>query len=190
MGASAHSRPSTEPSSRYALPSLPCLPCPAFPALLLCCPAPLLPCPCTMLVLLFSFLRGLAVLQCRNVVGVTHACAAATCCRLMSLPSSTVVCSVPGQSKVIDNVNFRNFLELVPEVRELIADFYARWAPPALHHTPSSACSPCFPLPLPPPPIQYSTPPTVYNGQCRVYCLLYTAYCNNGNNSRVRWGSY
>lgn len=30
------------------------------------------------------------------------------------------------QSKVIDNVNFRNFLELVPEVRELINDFYSR----------------------------------------------------------------
>lgn len=30
------------------------------------------------------------------------------------------------QSKVIDNINFRNFLELVPEVRELIHDFYAR----------------------------------------------------------------
>eukprot|EP00252_Welwitschia_mirabilis_P017230 TRINITY_DN38206_c0_g1_i1.p1 TRINITY_DN38206_c0_g1~~TRINITY_DN38206_c0_g1_i1.p1 ORF type:complete len:440 (-),score=62.48 TRINITY_DN38206_c0_g1_i1:314-1633(-) len=29
------------------------------------------------------------------------------------------------KSKVIDNVNFRNFLELVPEVRELIHDFYA-----------------------------------------------------------------
>ncbi|XP_051132849.1 COP9 signalosome complex subunit 1-like [Andrographis paniculata] len=28
------------------------------------------------------------------------------------------------KSKVIDNVNFRNFLELVPEVRELINDFY------------------------------------------------------------------
>jgi len=30
------------------------------------------------------------------------------------------------QSKVIDNSNFRNFLELVPEVRELINDFYSR----------------------------------------------------------------
>jgi hypothetical protein len=30
------------------------------------------------------------------------------------------------QSKVIDNYNFRNFLELVPEVRELVNDFYAR----------------------------------------------------------------
>ncbi|KAK6918428.1 Proteasome component (PCI) domain [Dillenia turbinata] len=29
------------------------------------------------------------------------------------------------QTKVIDNVNFRNFLELVPEVRELIHDFYS-----------------------------------------------------------------
>ncbi|KAM4094572.1 hypothetical protein ACB094_06G205400 [Castanea mollissima] len=29
------------------------------------------------------------------------------------------------KSKVIDNVNFRNFLELVPEVRELINDFYS-----------------------------------------------------------------
>ncbi|XP_065028856.1 COP9 signalosome complex subunit 1 isoform X1 [Musa acuminata AAA Group] len=29
------------------------------------------------------------------------------------------------QNKVIDNINFRNFLELVPEVRELINDFYA-----------------------------------------------------------------
>ncbi|KAE9460071.1 hypothetical protein RHGRI_019146 [Rhododendron griersonianum] len=28
-------------------------------------------------------------------------------------------------SKVIDNLNFRNFLELVPEVRELIHDFYS-----------------------------------------------------------------
>jgi hypothetical protein len=30
------------------------------------------------------------------------------------------------QSKVIDNHNFRDFLELVPEVRELVNDFYAR----------------------------------------------------------------
>ncbi|KAH9732849.1 COP9 signalosome complex subunit 1 [Citrus sinensis] len=30
-----------------------------------------------------------------------------------------------NESKVIDNVNFRNFLELVPEVRELINDFYS-----------------------------------------------------------------
>ncbi|KQJ97504.1 hypothetical protein BRADI_3g31500v3 [Brachypodium distachyon] len=30
------------------------------------------------------------------------------------------------KSKVIDNYNFRNFLELVPEVRELVHDFYAR----------------------------------------------------------------
>ncbi|ONK73383.1 uncharacterized protein A4U43_C04F30890 [Asparagus officinalis] len=30
------------------------------------------------------------------------------------------------KNKVIDNINFRNFLELVPEVRELINDFYAR----------------------------------------------------------------
>ncbi|KAG5538470.1 hypothetical protein RHGRI_019146 [Rhododendron griersonianum] len=30
-------------------------------------------------------------------------------------------------SKVIDNLNFRNFLELVPEVRELIHDFYSRY---------------------------------------------------------------
>ncbi|CAM6052231.1 unnamed protein product [Sphagnum compactum] len=29
------------------------------------------------------------------------------------------------KSKVIDNINFRNFLELMPEVRELIHDFYA-----------------------------------------------------------------
>ncbi|OAY64372.1 COP9 signalosome complex subunit 1 [Ananas comosus] len=29
------------------------------------------------------------------------------------------------KKKVIDNINFRNFLELVPEVRELINDFYA-----------------------------------------------------------------
>lgn len=29
------------------------------------------------------------------------------------------------KSKVIDNLNFRNFLELVPEVRELIQDFYS-----------------------------------------------------------------
>ncbi|RYR15171.1 hypothetical protein HN51_067096 [Arachis hypogaea] len=29
------------------------------------------------------------------------------------------------QAKVIDNINFRNFLELVPEVRELINDFYS-----------------------------------------------------------------
>ncbi|MCO5594289.1 hypothetical protein L7F22_048318 [Adiantum nelumboides] len=29
------------------------------------------------------------------------------------------------KSKVIDNINFKNFLELVPEVRELIHDFYA-----------------------------------------------------------------
>ncbi|KAF7137900.1 hypothetical protein RHSIM_Rhsim07G0020500 [Rhododendron simsii] len=33
-------------------------------------------------------------------------------------------------SKVIDNLNFRNFLELVPEVRELIHDFYSRGAGP------------------------------------------------------------
>ncbi|KAL6494037.1 COP9/signalosome complex subunit Csn1 [Orobanche gracilis] len=31
---------------------------------------------------------------------------------------------VMSQSKVIDNINFRNFLELVPEVRELINDFH------------------------------------------------------------------
>ena len=30
------------------------------------------------------------------------------------------------QNKVIDNLNFRNFLELVPEIRELINDFYSR----------------------------------------------------------------
>ncbi|KAL0913127.1 hypothetical protein M5K25_016561 [Dendrobium thyrsiflorum] len=30
------------------------------------------------------------------------------------------------KNKVIDNISFRNFLELVPEVRELINDFYAR----------------------------------------------------------------
>ncbi|KAE9605448.1 putative proteasome component (PCI) domain-containing protein [Lupinus albus] len=29
------------------------------------------------------------------------------------------------KSKVIDNINFRNFLELVPEVRELVNDFYS-----------------------------------------------------------------
>ncbi|CAK9145756.1 unnamed protein product [Ilex paraguariensis] len=29
------------------------------------------------------------------------------------------------KAKVIDNINFRNFLELVPEVRELISDFYS-----------------------------------------------------------------
>eukprot|EP00245_Coleochaete_scutata_P005782 TRINITY_DN19649_c0_g1_i1.p1 TRINITY_DN19649_c0_g1~~TRINITY_DN19649_c0_g1_i1.p1 ORF type:complete len:435 (-),score=92.43 TRINITY_DN19649_c0_g1_i1:295-1599(-) len=29
------------------------------------------------------------------------------------------------RAKVIDNINFRNFLEMVPEVRELISDFYA-----------------------------------------------------------------
>ncbi|KAJ9171330.1 hypothetical protein P3X46_014715 [Hevea brasiliensis] len=29
------------------------------------------------------------------------------------------------KNKVIDNLNFRNFLELVPEVRELIHDFYS-----------------------------------------------------------------
>ncbi|MCO5576318.1 hypothetical protein L7F22_030127 [Adiantum nelumboides] len=33
------------------------------------------------------------------------------------------------KSKVIDNINFKNFLELVPEVRELIQDFYARQRP-------------------------------------------------------------
>lgn len=32
------------------------------------------------------------------------------------------------QAKVIDNISFRNFLELVPEVRELINDFYSRYA--------------------------------------------------------------
>ncbi|MBA0802258.1 hypothetical protein Gohar_012574, partial [Gossypium harknessii] len=31
----------------------------------------------------------------------------------------------PQDNKVIDNINFRNFLELVPEVRELINDFYS-----------------------------------------------------------------
>ena len=31
------------------------------------------------------------------------------------------------QSKVIDNINFRDFPELVPEVRELVNDFYARY---------------------------------------------------------------
>ncbi|TQD96645.1 hypothetical protein C1H46_017720 [Malus baccata] len=30
------------------------------------------------------------------------------------------------QNKVIENLNFKNFLELVPEVRELINDFYTR----------------------------------------------------------------
>jgi COP9 signalosome complex subunit 1 len=30
------------------------------------------------------------------------------------------------KQKVIDNINFRNFLELVPDVRELINDFYSR----------------------------------------------------------------
>ncbi|KAM6580206.1 hypothetical protein CsatA_003980 [Cannabis sativa] len=32
--------------------------------------------------------------------------------------------SSPGTK--LDNLNFRNFLELVPEVRELINDFYSR----------------------------------------------------------------
>jgi hypothetical protein len=36
--------------------------------------------------------------------------------------------SVFFQSKVVDNINFRNFLELVPEVRELVNDFYSRYA--------------------------------------------------------------
>ncbi|KAL9263284.1 COP9 signalosome complex subunit 1-like protein [Drosera capensis] len=31
----------------------------------------------------------------------------------------------PQDNKVIDNVNFRNFLELVPEMRELVNDFYS-----------------------------------------------------------------
>ncbi|MBA0805156.1 hypothetical protein Gohar_004696, partial [Gossypium harknessii] len=31
----------------------------------------------------------------------------------------------PQDNKVIDNINFRDFLELVPEVRELINDFYS-----------------------------------------------------------------
>ncbi|KAF3520510.1 hypothetical protein DY000_02061868 [Brassica cretica] len=31
----------------------------------------------------------------------------------------------PQDAKVIDNINFRDFLELVPEVRELINDFYS-----------------------------------------------------------------
>ena len=35
-------------------------------------------------------------------------------------------CCFIRQNKVIDNINFRNFLELVPEVRELIHDFYSR----------------------------------------------------------------
>ncbi|KAJ8900387.1 hypothetical protein K2173_025027 [Erythroxylum novogranatense] len=40
-------------------------------------------------------------------------------CALASLDRSEL------KAKVIDNVNFRNFLELVPEVRELIHDFYS-----------------------------------------------------------------
>ncbi|RWR87611.1 COP9 signalosome complex subunit 1 [Cinnamomum micranthum f. kanehirae] len=37
-------------------------------------------------------------------------------------------------NKVIDNINFRNFLELVPEVRELINDFYASRYASCLEH--------------------------------------------------------
>uniref|UniRef100_A0A287TP26 Uncharacterized protein n=1 Tax=Hordeum vulgare subsp. vulgare TaxID=112509 RepID=A0A287TP26_HORVV len=38
------------------------------------------------------------------------------------------------KSKVIDNINFRNFLELVPEVRELVNDFYANRYGSCLEH--------------------------------------------------------
>ncbi|KAI4973382.1 hypothetical protein ZWY2020_035643, partial [Hordeum vulgare] len=38
------------------------------------------------------------------------------------------------KSKVIDNINFRNFLELVPEVRELVNDFYASRYGSCLEH--------------------------------------------------------
>lgn len=38
------------------------------------------------------------------------------------------------KSKVIDNVNFRNFLELVPEVRELVNDFYSSRYGSCLEH--------------------------------------------------------
>ncbi|CAH2063280.1 unnamed protein product [Thlaspi arvense] len=37
-------------------------------------------------------------------------------------------------AKVIDNINFRNFLELVPEVRELINDFYSSRYASCLEH--------------------------------------------------------
>jgi COP9 signalosome complex subunit 1 len=40
------------------------------------------------------------------------------------------------QSKVIDNVNFRNFLELVPEVREFVNDFYSRYDASVLSYSP------------------------------------------------------
>jgi COP9 signalosome complex subunit 1 len=39
------------------------------------------------------------------------------------------------QSKVIDNVNFRNFLELVPEVREFVNDFYSRYVASELSYS-------------------------------------------------------
>ncbi|CAM0870445.1 unnamed protein product [Alopecurus aequalis] len=38
------------------------------------------------------------------------------------------------KSKVIDNINFRNFLELVPEVRELVNDFYSSRYGSCLEH--------------------------------------------------------
>ncbi|KAE8807790.1 COP9 signalosome complex subunit 1 [Hordeum vulgare] len=38
------------------------------------------------------------------------------------------------KSKVIENINFRNFLELVPEVRELVNDFYASRYGSCLEH--------------------------------------------------------
>ena len=37
-------------------------------------------------------------------------------------PSCLSVC--PNSHQVLDNTAFKNFLELVPQVRELIADFY------------------------------------------------------------------
>jgi hypothetical protein len=41
------------------------------------------------------------------------------------------------QSKVIDNINFHNYLELVPEVRELVNEFYARYDVSELSISPS-----------------------------------------------------
>jgi hypothetical protein len=41
------------------------------------------------------------------------------------------------QSKVIDNINFHNYLELVPEVRELVNEFYARYDASELSISPS-----------------------------------------------------
>jgi COP9 signalosome complex subunit 1 len=38
------------------------------------------------------------------------------------------------KSKVVDNINFRNFLELVPEVRELVNDFYSSRYGSCLEH--------------------------------------------------------